>query len=681
MFRKLIYLISLVSMLSLAGGAAGQSGTGLRAEYYHWAGASPPSRENAFRDLVATRIDPEVNVYWNPGIAAPPSPQLPPPPGLRTDYFAVRWSGEIEALTTEAYTFITGSDDGVRLWINGVLIIDDWTDHDRAEDTSQNPVNFVKGRRYPIVMEGYENGGEAEWQLYWQTASIARQIVPQKVLYPATKAQDFPASNPIPADGAVLKDKWATLQWTPGPRAVSHDVYFGSNLDEVDAGTGEAFRGKQFAPNFVVGFPGFPYPEGLVPGTTYYWRIDEVNDADPGSPWRGHIWSFTIAPVTAFGPDPADGAEAVKLDAKLTWTPGFGAKLHYVYFGSDFNTVNSAAGGPPTGLTTFTPPGPLAAAKVYYWRVDEFEGPATHKGDVWSFSTLGAVGSPKPPYGAVNVNHAQILKWVAGDDAASHQVYFGTDKNAVRSAGTGSPEYKGPKALGEESYDPGLLEWETPYYWRIDEVNAVNPNSPWKGNVWSFTTANFFVVDDFESYNDIDPPNPASDRIFEAWADGFANPTTNGALVGNNLPPYAEQTIVHSGGQSMPYSYDADLKYAEATMTLTYPRDWTARGVDTLAIWFKGDWINVPVPMYVAIANSTGAPAVVYHDDADITKKDVWLEWRIPLQRFADKGVNLADVNTIAIGFGDKANPKAGGSGTMYFDDIRLYPPKNAPAQ
>jgi hypothetical protein len=281
----------------------------------------------------------------------------------------------------------------------------------------------------------------------------------------------------------------------------------------------------------------------------------------------------------------------------------------------------------------------------------------------------------------VNVNHAQILKWVAGDDAASHQVYFGTDKNAVRSAGTGSPEYKGPKALGEESYDPGLLEWETPYYWRIDEVNAVNPNSPWKGNVWSFTTANFFVVDDFESYNDIDPPNPASDRIFEAWADGFANPTTNGALVGNNLPPYAEQTIVHSGGQSMPYSYDADLKYAEATMTLTYPRDWTARGVDTLAIWFKGDWINVPVPMYVAIANSTGAPAVVYHDDADITKKDVWLEWRIPLQRFADKGVNLADVNTIAIGFGDKANPKAGGSGTMYFDDIRLYPPKNAPAQ
>ncbi len=668
MCKKRVYLICFVSMLMVTGSAAGQSGTGLRAEYHHWAGSSPPAREVAFRDLVAVRIDPQIYCYWNPGFQTAPSPHgqtgwyIPPPPGLRSDYFAVRWSGELEALATEAYTFITGSDDGVRMWLNGVLIIDDWTDHDRTEDTS-DPVDLVKGRKYPIVVEGYENGGEAEWQLYWQSPSMARESVPQRVLYPTVKAQDYPASNPIPADGAMIKDTWATLQWTPGPKAVSHDVYFGDNRDDVDAGTGEAARGNQLQTNFVVGFPGFPYPDGLVSGTTYYWRIDEVNDADPNSPWRGPIWSFTVAPLTAFGPDPADGGEAVKLDARLTWQPGFGAKLHFAYFGDNFDTVESAAGAPPTGLATYAPSG-LKAAKVYFWRVDEFDGVATHKGPVWSFTTLGAVGSPRPSFGELNVSHMRTLRWTAGDDAASHQVYFGTDKAAVRNANTTSPQSKGTKQLGEEKYDPGLLEWNTTYYWRIDEVNTVNPNSPWKGNVWPFTTANFFVVDDFENYTDNDAANEA---IWQSWTDGFGV-AENGSQVSNTMPPYAEQTIVHSGFQSMPFSYDIDQKYAEATLTPTYPSNWTEKGVTTLTIWFRGDFINVVAPMYVAING-----AAVVNSDAGATRRDVWTRWNIPLQAFADKGVDLTNVNSLALGFGDKASPKAGGSGTVYFDDIQLH--------
>jgi hypothetical protein len=284
---------------------------------------------------------------------------------------------------------------------------------------------------------------------------------------------------------------------------------------------------------------------------------------------------------------------------------------------------------------------------------------------------VGAVGNPTPSYDAKDVKHTQILTWVASDLAASHQVYFGLDKDAVRSADTGSPEYKGTRDIGAESHDPGLIEWDTTYYWRIDEVNNANPDSPWKGNVWMFTTANFFVVDDFESYNDISEGEPGSNRIYLAWIDGYDNPDINGSVIGHTDLPLVEQDIVHTGNQSMPYYYNTDQKYSEATLTLDYPRDWTEKGVDSLAFWFKGDWINVGAPMYVALNGS----AVEYHDNPEATKIDVWTEWKIPLQVFADQGIDLTNVDTITIGFGDKNNLQAGGSGTMFIDDVRLYLP------
>ncbi|HUU17466.1 MAG TPA: hypothetical protein VMW72_09975, partial [Sedimentisphaerales bacterium] len=302
------------------------------------------------------------------------------------------------------------------------------------------------------------------------------------------------ARRPDPKEGALHEDTWINLSWRPGDFAVSHDVYLGDNFDDVDAGAAETFQGNQGSTFFVAGFPGFPYPDGLVPGTTYYWRIDEVNGTEPNSPWKGPVWSFSIPPKTAYFPDPADAAEQVDPDANLSWTGGFGAKLHTVYFGENFDDVSSAAGGLPQGVATYDP-GTLDLAQTYYWRIDEFDVIGTYKGDVWSFTTEGAVGSPDPSNGAVDVKQTQIITWSPSVFAASHEVYFGTDGDAVKNAVTGSPEYKGTRDLGSESYDPGKLEWDTAYYWRIDEVNNTNPDSPWTGILWSFTTANFLVVD------------------------------------------------------------------------------------------------------------------------------------------------------------------------------------------
>ena len=477
------------------------------------------------------------------------------------------------------------------------------------------------------------------------------------------------AFSPEPVDGAMIDQTWSLLNWEPGATAVSHDVYIADNFDDVDSGAEGTFQGNQATTLVTVGFPGFAFPDGLVPGTTYYWRIDEV-EADSTTIHKGQVWSFVIPPKTAYFPEPADGAESVETDVTLSWTAGFDAKLHTVYFGDNFDDVNNAAGGLPQGDATYEP-GPLEFAKTYYWRVDEFDAVDTYKGNVWSFTTEGAVGSPEPANGAVDVTQSPILMWVHGVFADTHEVYFGSDAEAVKNADTSSPEYKGSGNLGSESFEPGQLEWDTTYYWRVDEANNANADSPWTGPLWSFTTANFLIIDDFESYNDLNEDEPGSNRIYLAWIDGFDNPAVNGSVVGNFDPPFAEQTIVHSGLQSMPMAYDNAVGKSEATLTLTSNRDWTVNGVNTLTIWFRGSSSNAAEQMYVVLNGS----AAVTNANPDAAQKGSWTEWNIDLTRFADQGVNLSNVNSIALGLGNRSNPVAGGVGMMYFDDIRLYAP------
>ncbi len=666
------------------------------------------------------------------------------------------------------------------------------------------------------------------------------------------------AYHPVPDDGAMYMDTWVNLAWSAGETAASHDVYFGERLDNVSDGAADTFLGNQASPFLIVGFPGFAYPDGLVPGTTYYWRVDEI-EADGATKYQGDVWSFTVPPQTAYEPIPADGANLVDLKPTLRWTPGFGAKMHTVYFGESFDEVDSATMGIPTGDESYSP-GQLKMAKTYYWRVDEFDAFTTHKGDIWSFTTVGAVSGPNPANGAIDVKTSPILTWVAGGVAASHEVYFGSDEETVANATQASAEYKGSRALGDESYEPGLLSLKTTYYWRIDEVNDVNPDSPWIGKVWSFTTSDYMVVEDFEDYTDDDT---AGEAIWQSWIDGFGVPD-NGAQVGYLLPPYAEQTVAHGGAQSMPLLYNnvGGVANSEAILTLPLLRDWTQEGVAELSLWFhgvpasvgsfvegpagtytmtaagadiwdtsdefhyaykmlsgvgsisvkieslqntdgfakggvmirnsldpdsaytsllltpangvrfqyrqnaggitdrefddtlvapywvklerdvgsgfrgytspdginwqqftlrpsvtmssdvyiglaltshnaaltctaefsnvtttgsiSGQWTNQDIgivsnaaePLYVAVSNASGAPAVVAHDDPLAATIDDWTEWRISLNAFADQGINLGNVDKIAIGLGSKAGLTSdGGTGTVYVDDMRLYRP------
>ena len=575
----------------------------------------------------------------------------------------------------------TGSGVGIEggLWYHGVVVVTEggetdsvqlYVDGEAAGAPREDSMEDSEGVFYIGAHKGLGN----IWDGLLDDIRIYNHALTKTDILAAMEgSEDYPyAFGPNPADGALHPDTWVTLSWSPGDFAVSHDVYLGDNFDEVDNGTGDTFRGNQTTTMFIAGFPGFAYPDGLVPGTIYYWRIDEVNEADPNSPWKGPIWSFSIPPKTAYNPDPPDGAEFVGPDnVTLSWTPGFGAILHTAYFGDNYDEVNNAMGGAPLGSATYQP-GPLEAEKVYYWRIDEFDAVETHIGDIWTFTTPGAVGNPQPAYDATDMQLNAILSWTPSDSAASHELYFGTDKEAVRNADAGAPEYKGSKTLGAESYDPGLLGADTTYYWRVDEVDAQGNTS--KGPLWLFTTGAFLLVDDFEGYTDDDA---AGEAIWQTWIDGFGI-ADNGAQVGYLLPPYAEQSIVYGGIQSMPLLYvnEAGVTNSEAAMTLTAPRDWTEGGVTELTLWFRGGSGNAAEPLYVAVSNSAGAPAVIAYEDTGAAQMSRWTPWSIALQTFADQGINLTDVDKIAIGMGTKAGLAApGGSGTLYVDDIRLHQP------
>jgi hypothetical protein len=244
-------------------------------------------------------------------------------------------------------------------------------------------------------------------------------------------------------------------------------------------------------------------------------------------------------------------------------------------------------------------------------------------------------------------------------------VYFSTDPNAVAEADTATADvYQGRQT--ETSFSPPELDWNSTYYWRVDEVNDLNPESPWKGSVWSFTTADFGIVDDFESYNDIPEDQPGSNLVYLTWVDGFGVPT-NGSTMGYVVPfePSMETTLTHSGLLSAPMAYDntATASFSEVTRTFTSAQDWTANGVEVLTLWFFGDPSNTPAQLYIKI----NGVQVNYDGDAANLGVAQWHQWDVDL---ATVNTNLQSVNSMTIGV-----QGAGATGTILIDDIRLYRP------
>ena len=536
------------------------------------------------------------------------------------------------------------------------------------------------------------------------------------------------SSKPSPVDGAANVSRDIDLSWTSGDFAATHDVYLGTSFDDVNA----ASETKPLGVLVSQGSNATTYEPGRLEfGRTYYWRVDEVNAAPDPTVFKGRIWSFTTEPYaypirnikatassahnTTTGPektidgsglDAADqhsttsadmwlsnrkGAQptwiqyefptACKLDKMLVWnsnqttesTVGFGARdvtIEHSVDGATWMALGdlefAQAPGDATCTANTTVDFGGVSVKFVKLTINSNWGdilPQYGLAEVRFLYVPVSATEPNPTDRATGVHPQTALSWRAGREAASHEVYFGADPNTLALTAT----------VATPGYDVATDLLKT-YYWKIVEVNEAETLSSWASDIWSFTTADFVVIDDFESYT-----NDSPKRVFQTWIDGAGfsadeffdktNPGNgSGALAGYDPTSgdIMETVLIHGGRQSMPLYYDnsAGLQYSEVERTFAAPQDWTAHGITTLVIYFRGDANNVAGPLYAKI-NST---KVVYNSGAAGTAFGVWKQWNIPLSSVS--GVNLKSVKTLAIGVGDGS---AGGTGTIFIDDIRLY--------
>ncbi|MEA5466743.1 PA14 domain-containing protein [Leptothoe sp. PORK10 BA2] len=241
---------------------------GLKAEYYN---------NQDFTDLKLTRTDATVDFYWGDGS---------PSSRIDRDSFSVRWTGEIKPLYSETYTFDTTSDDGVRLWVNNQLIIDQFTY--QASTNHKGSITLKAGQRYDIRMEYFEGNGGALAELSWSSKSQAREIVPKSQLY-SQAVTEQPLPDPIPPTSAI---------------AVTHAHTVSSNVVALQIKTGEVARGKHVSykaeANDNIRDDGWVFRNGEALGWIIrgepdkIWLVDEYVGPKLDTNWADNLKNYQI---------------------------------------------------------------------------------------------------------------------------------------------------------------------------------------------------------------------------------------------------------------------------------------------------------------------------------------------------------------------------------------------------
>jgi len=581
-----------------------------------------------------------------------------------------------------------------------------------------------------------DTDGIVQFVLHNSTAymNFASHTHAEEAWRPFIEAKVWPSNMAIKPNPDENEDdvyKMPVLSWTPGlhveESSPKHKIFFSDNFNDVNDGLGGV---TQDANDYAINSP-------LDLGKTYYWRVDEANSVtgwDPGIIWSftvepvgyplaGQYITVTASSNNEDAVNTIDGSGLDEEDRHGTststmWLSGSSDpgetwirydfdkpyKLHqmmvwnYNRSGSSNNrygvrnaTIEYSLNG--TSWTTLenVPAFARAPGESDYTSdiVVDFNDLMIKQVRIIVNSNWSLGGSfnkyglsevrflvlplfPRdmsPADGSTDVDLDVLLSWRSGREAETHEVYFGGNPGSLPLVDT----VTGVPFADYDTTEQNLLLGQT-YYWQVKEVNTLEIPTTWESDIMSFSTPEFLVVEDFESYNN-DSPN----LIFETWFDGYEyngegpvgneNGNGTGSVAGHDIwtfdsPHYQqsvmETVIVNGGSQSMPLYYD-NSGTAQTDRNFSPVQDWTQLGITTLLVHFYGITGNTG-RLYVKIGNTK----IPYSGDSTDIAAEAWIPWEIDL---TSSGASLTNISQLSIGI-DGSNA----DGLLYIDDIRLYP-------
>jgi len=475
------------------------------------------------------------------------------------------------------------------------------------------------------------------------------------------------ARLPSPHDSAIDVPQEAILSWKAGSYAVTHNVYFGKVAEDVNTANPANPLDVLVGENQTINAYD---PPGLLDfGETYYWRVDEINDLEPNSPWIGDLWSFTV--INYFIVDDFEGyTDYAPDDIFSSWTDGWGVDENGALVGydnPDFDAdehfleteiVNGGEQSLPyfynnTGTATYS------QATLAFSEPQDWTREGVNELSLWFKGNTAYTGSfVEAPAGTYTMTGSGADIWSTSDEfhfAFKEFTGAGTIIAKVESV-QNTQEFAKAGVMIRDTLDADS---------RYASVFITPENGvrfQYRNDVGGTTDRQFVEGITAPQWVKLERTSGGLVRAYYS-ADGTTWERFDLTQVTMNTPMYIGLAVT---------SHDAALTCEAKFSNVSFPNtnvdmQWTDQDIGMLS--------NKSEPMYVILDGS----AKVYHDDPNAALIDTWTEWVIPLQMFVDQGIDLAGVNSIGIGLGDRDNPQQeGGSGTMYFDDIRLYLPKPA---